>query len=166
MSTDGIQEVATQEAKVGEAEPKKPPFRDDIEWLSDTLNIDVMYRVRGRPGLYMPITKPNKSGLIRMIRFMSDEGCWVSAKALEGLANAVIYKMDGSTIALLEAFDNLQEHFDNKPSGELMMGVKEDLMNAICPGYDSDLFKGYHAKKIINWYNEIVLAINTASESS
>jgi len=166
MSTDGIQEVATQEAKVGEKAPKKAPFRDDIEWLSETLNIDVMYRVRGRPGLYMPITKPNKSGLIRMIRFMSDEGCWVYNRVLEGLKGAVIYEMGGDTITLSEAFDNLQKHFDNKPSGELMMGVKEDLMNIICPGYDPDLFKGYHAKKIINWYNEIVSAINTASDPS
>ena len=164
MSTDGIQEVATQEAKVGEAEPKKPPFRDDIEWLSEVVEIDVLYRVKGYRGLFMPSTKPNKSGLIRMIRFMSDEGCWVHNRALEGLKGAVIYREGGDTITLLEAFDNLQAHFDNKPSGELMMGVKEDLMNAICPGYDSDLFKGYHAKKIINWYNEIVLAINTASE--
>ena len=134
-----------------------------IESLSEVVNIEIMYRIKGKQGLFMPVSKPNGSGLLRMVRFMSREAHTVSKSLLEGLGGTLIYKDNGKTITLSEAFDNLQKHFDNEPTGELTVDSKDELMDVICPDYDKDKFKGYHAKKIIQWYNEIVSAINLAS---
>ena len=134
-----------------------------IESLSEVVNIEIMYRIKGKQGLFMPNSMPNKSGLISMVRFMSIERITVSKSLLEGLGGTLIYKDSGKTITLSDAFDNLQKHFDNEPTGELTVDSKDELMDVICPDYDKDKFKGYHAKKIIQWYNEIVTAINLAS---
>lgn len=134
-----------------------------IESLSEVVNIEIMYRIKGKQGLFMPVSKPNSSGLLRMVRFMSREAHTVNKSLLEGLGGTLIYKDNGKTITLSNAFDNLQKHFDNEPTGELTVDSKDELMDIICPDYDKDRFKGYHAKKIIMWYNEIVTAINVAS---
>ena len=141
----------------------KKPYAKGIDWLSESIDIDVMYRIKGRQGLFMPVTKPNKSNLVRMVRFMQDEAYTVNKSLLSGLGGAVIYKSNGETITLLDAFDNLQKHFKNKSTGNIDPLDKHDTMDIICPDYHPDKFKDHHAKKIVTWYNEIVTAINVAS---
>ena len=124
-----------------------------------------MYRVKGKQGIFMPAIKSNKSGLIRMIRFMSDEAYTVKTTSLEGLRGKIIYKV-GGTITLLEAFDNLQKEFNNQPTEDISWNFslgEESIMDIICLDYDAFRFKDYHAKKIIKWYDEIVSAINKAT---
>jgi len=146
---------------------KKKPYAKGIDWLSESIDIDSMYRVKGRPGLFIPITKPNKSGLVRMERFMSRyttiETHTVHISTLQGLKGVVVYKRTGETITLLEAFDNLQKEFKNQSAGNIDVWDKNNMMEVICPHYHPDKFKDYHAKKIIMWYNEIVSAIKIAS---
>lgn len=144
-------------------ETKKPPYAEGIEWLSKSIDIEVMYRIKGKQGIFMPVSKPNKSGMIRMVRFMLDEAYTVNKFYLQGLSGSVIYKDNGETISLLDAFDNLQKHFKNQSTGDLHLESKEDIMRIICPGFDENRFKDYHAKKIVTWYNEIISAINKAS---
>lgn len=160
-----------KDVAVSTGEPK-PPYKEGQEWLSEIIDTSTMYRVKGWQGLYTPRTLPSKSGIVKMVRFMSDETHWVSKKELQGLASAVIYKTiltdaNGKkirvAITLSEALDNLQEHFDSQPTGELSTAQKQDIMEIICPDYDETAFKDYHAKKIVQWYNEIITAINKAS---
>ena len=76
--------------------------------------------------------------------------------------------MQFDTITLLDAFDNLQEFCDNDVTSsneQMIVGIKSQ-MNVICPDYDPDMFKDYHAKKIVKWYDEIITAINNATEES
>ena len=158
-------DATSEEIKAAKAvkKPKKKPYAKGIDWLSESINIDVMYRIKGKQGLFMPVTKPNKSDLVRMVRFMQDEAYTVNKSLLNGLGKAVIYKSDGETITLLDAFDNLQKHFKNKSTGDIDPLDKHKTMEVICPGYHSDRFKDHHAKKIVMWYNEIITAINIAS---
>ena len=142
---------------------KKKHYAKGIDWLSESINIDVMYRIKGKQGLFMPVTKPNKSKLVRMVRFMQDEACTVNKSFLSGLGGSVIYKCNGETITLLCAFDNLQKHFKNKSTGDIDPLDKYEIMDIICPEYHTGKFKDYHAKKIVMWYNEIITAINVAS---
>ncbi len=142
---------------------KKKPYAKGIDWLSESINIDVMYRIKGRQGLFTPVSRPNKSNLVRMVRFMKDEAYTVDKSILSGLRGAIIYKINGETITLLNAFDNLQKHFKNQSTGDIDSLDKKKTMDIICPGYRPDKFKDYHAKKIVTWYNEIVTAINIAS---
>ena len=64
MSRDATSEEI-KEAEVAK-KPKKRPYAKGIDWLSESINIDVMYRVKGRQGIFMPRAKPQKSGLVRM----------------------------------------------------------------------------------------------------
>ena len=156
-------------------ETKKPPYAEGIEWLSENIDIEVMYRIKGKQGIFMPVSKPNKSGMIRMVRFMLDEAYTVNKFYLQGLSGSVIYKDNGETSSLLDSFDNLQKHFKNQSTycKDLetstvekqmeLIGDKEDIMNVVCPDYDPYRFKDYHVLKIIKWYNEIISAINKAS---
>ena len=161
MSRDAtLEEIKEVEAT---KKPKRRPYAKGIDWLSESIDTNVMYRMKGRHGIFMPISKRNKSDLIRMARFMADEAYTVNKSLLEGLGGAIIYKKDGKSISLSEAFDNLQKYFKNQKSGNIDLLDKADIMIVICPGYDPDRFRDYHARKIVIWYNEIVTAINVAS---
>ena len=94
---------------------------------------------------------------------MKDEAYTVNKSLLSGLGKAIIYKSNGETITLLDAFDNLQKHFKNKSTGDIDPLDKHKTMDIICPGYHTCTFKDHHAKKIVMWYNEIITAINIAS---
>jgi len=94
---------------------------------------------------------------------MSDETYTINKSLLNGLGGAVIYKANGETITLLDAFDNLQKRFKNKSTGDIDPLDKYKIMDIICPDHHPDQFKDYHAKKIVMWYNEIITAINVAS---
>lgn len=145
---------------------KKPPYAKGIEWLSESIDIKVMFRIKGKQGIFMPVTKPNKSNMIRMVRFMLDEAYTINKSLLQCLGGSVIYTYGGK-ITLLEAFDNLQKHFKNQPTKNInwnyKLKAKDTIMDIICPNYNPYEFKDYHAKKIITWYNEIISAINKAS---
>jgi len=158
----------------------KPPYKEGQEWVSETINTDILYcikqgkrtpgkRTPGKPGLYIPHTHANKSNIVKMVRFMDDETHWVNADSLEKLGGAVIYKapkdgkMQGKTITLADAFDNLQEHLDSQPVPEIYYTHQRGIMHFICPGYDEEQFLPYHATKVMKWYNEIITAINKAS---
>ncbi len=144
-------------------EQKKPPFKiDGVQWLSETIEIESMFRIKGKQGIFTPLANPNKAGMIRMERFMSTEAYAVHRSTLEALSGLVIYKDNTDTITLLEAFDNLQEFSNNKAISGGWDNPK--MLSIICPDYDKDEFKNHHAKKIIKWYDEIVTAINNATE--
>jgi hypothetical protein len=154
----------SEQAETKEVKKKKPPFKKDIEWLSDTINIASMYEIRGLQGLFMPKTETNKSGLVRMQPLSLGDAYTVNEKTLDPLATKVIYKSNGKAIILAEALDNLQKQFDNKPTGELDDGTIDILKGAICPGYHPLKFKRHHAKKIISWYNEIITVIKKTND--
>lgn len=148
---DGLIKEETQ-AK----ETKKEPLREGVEWISECIDIKQLFRIKGKQGLYIPISKTSKSGLIRMERLLSKEAYIVNRILLEGLDGIVIYKDDTSTISLAEAFDNMQKKYDNEIWNRKLNYLG---MNIICPDFDMDRFKLYHAKKIIQWYNEIINSI-------
>jgi len=180
MSTD--EKLKTFDVAVEEPK-KKPPYKEGAIWLSESLDLNHLYRVKGRQGLFSPMTRqtkkgrvfnePNKAGMINMQRFMSDERLWTKRTELEALGGAVIYKNTYTdkvqdTIPLEEAFDNLQEIYDGKTIDvdNFMKGIigAPETLNIICPNHDPMKFRDYHAKKIIGWYNIIIHSINKAEE--
>lgn len=170
MSTDTQEQTLEQEhadSEVGLG--KKPPYKEGQEWLSETIDTNILFRVKGKQGLYTPRTNPNKSNILKMVRFMDDETHWVKTNILEQIGGAVIYKApkDGKvhteTITLSDAFDNLQEYLDSQPVPEIYFTHQRGIMHFICPGYDEEQFLPRHATKVMKWYNEIITAINKAS---
>ena len=89
----------------------------------------------------------------------------VRASDLDCLAYFTIFLKDESRIDLYEALDNLWTAL-KKLDPEMLVDnkwAKEDAkiyMDDIAPGYDPELFKNYHAKKIIS----IFIYLNTMTE--
>lgn len=148
-------------------EEKKPPFKiNGVQWLSETIEINMLFRIKGKQGVFTPVVNPNKAGMILMERFMSTERHTIHRAMLEPLSRLVIHRLGEDPITLLDAFDNIQEHCSNDVTSsdeQMILGVKTQ-MNVICPKYDPDWFKDHHAKKIVKWYDEIITAINNATE--
>lgn len=145
----------------------KGEFSPGVEWLSESIDMETMFRVKGKQGLWCPKTRPNKAGMLYMNRFMSNEGRIINRTNLQGFGNAVIFTHDGD-LSLLEAFDNLQKHSDNDviDPDEFLNDPKtiEKNMNIIAPNHTQQ-FKEYHARKVVIWYNEIVYAVNEAAKT-
>lgn len=134
--------------------------KEGVERLSESIDTNVLFLIKGHPGFYTARTKPNKSNLVKLVRFMDDETHWVKVKTLQRLSGSLIYKADNTAITIEKAFDNLQEYFDNRPAPSIYLEQPAGIMHFICPGHDREQFKSYHAVRIIRWYNEIVNAIN------
>ena len=148
---------------------KKPKqYKKGIEWLSEQIDLSVLFRIKGRQGLYLPVTKSNKGGMLRMVRFSDKkESYTVNRNILSGLDQALIKnEKHGEFTTLGQAFDNLQKKFENKIIPQDTYRSDNDVlilyMCIICPGYDPQSFKVYHAIKIILWYNELILSIQKA----
>jgi len=142
------------------AKPKKKRApRQKREVLSKVLDIDSMARVHGMSGIYTTRTI-NSGQMILVTRFMTDESKPIAKHRIESLGDKMIWSENG-VIKITEAFDNLQKHCKNKKTpDELTTEQLEFMMGIICPGYDPEKFKFYHAVKIIGWYNEIITKIN------
>lgn len=76
------------------AEPKKP-FRKGVTWLSECIQISDMYRVKGRPGIWLMFANPHKSGVVRMQQFLTVNYCTVPLSTLEPLGNLIIKRNAG-----------------------------------------------------------------------
>ncbi len=167
------QEMA--EAMTKEGEKKRDPYKEGIEWLSEQFDIEVLYRVKGYQGLFLPTSVPRKkgknTGIIRMERFMNEKESYVVHKdTIEGVGGSFIMTLvadendpersvPGKPMPIAEAFDNLQKHTDhNMILGNWEITQKDvyKMMTAICPDHDPDAFKVHHARKIVKWYNELV----------
>ncbi len=143
------------EEEVVVSEPKELTFGESI-------NFKQLFRIKGKKEIYFSITQKNKSGVIGMCEFLGDKKCSVTLSDIESL-DVVFHKYDGSEIKMSEVFDNL-----DREGLQIIQECKSIawLMEIICPGFDSDLFKEYHAEKVIKWFIEIKTKINSKSETN
>jgi len=137
---------------------KAKQYKKGIDWISVSIDIPILLRVKGRQGLFWPIKGHEfKSGMIGVHRLLRDEKYHVRKTDLERIGGAFIMMQDGSNTPIADAFDNLQKQFKNLP-------CKVATKDQICPGHNPYEFKDYHASKVIKWYNEIVSAIADATK--
>ena len=127
------------------------------------MNFDNVYSVTGFPFLWVPITGANKSGMVRIAEVLKpDNQKTVHRDKLVRLSNYTFLTLDnGLRLSISEVFNNLNNHFDNAEPKTL---DQEQLMSVMVPNYDPFEFKGYHAKKVIVWYQEIANKLNDLSK--
>lgn len=148
---------------------KTPPFdsikpEEKPDTLSERVNLEVLFRINGKEGLYYPKASPNKNGMVRMCRYGGNEQHTVHRRTIKGpLSNLVVYQNNGGKYALTDVLDNLEAFFngsicyvnDSKdPNIPKVNWEKYQLM--MVPDPDLDKFKPHHAKRIIGWYNELI----------
>ena len=127
--------------------------------ISKKIDLRLIYRVKGRDKLFVPVSPVNKGGMVGMCEFMGVNTISVHQNAIECLNNFTFYANSGNGVTMGQAFDNI-EALDNETTLGLKGMLAESLMNTICPDFDQNYFKPYHAIRFMNWYFEIKEKIN------
>jgi len=120
------------------------------ELLSNCLNYNNIFRLKGTKGLFNMVSGINKSGMCCVVEFLTMKKKVVKADNLISLSSYAFEKLDGSFIGIKEVFNNW-ELCEKK---ETKLFTKEHL-SVLVPGYDNSKFKERHADLLINWWNLI-----------
>ncbi len=153
----------TEITKIPSQKNKKKQYKRGIDWLSEKCDLEVLYRIKGRSGLWMPITQPMNNGMLRMERFGEGDKCTVNKNKLSGLHGTAIRMEDQAVLPLPEAIDNIQKHCQNQTTDEYGIVGNDLALSIICPDYDPDSFKSHHGRKVVVWYNELIKGVRRAS---
>ena len=153
--------------KIPSQKKKTKQYKRGIDWLSEQVDLSILFRIKGVAGLWMPISKPRKNGLLRMERFGADDvKLTVNKNYLTSINNMGIRMADRAVLPFTEALDNLQKNCNNQTTIEFGPDIHEDVfMNILCPNFDPDSFKIYHARKVIKWYNELIEGVRNANKT-
>ena len=130
---------------------KEEEFVDVKAKLSDIIDLNPLYRVKGDSRIHFILSSPNKQGMVGMRPWEGGPSKSVHVSNLTSIAQHNIFKEDGTTIPIKDALDNLFERFSDNTVEE-----GHDLRETACPGYDPDKFHQYHMDRMIKWFNEIV----------
>lgn len=125
----------------------------EVEKISNVFNLNLIFRVKARPGLWAVITQKNKSGMIGLYNMSDDKRIFTHVRTLEALGSFVIYTNRDSNYTLGNVLD---EMFDLKTGVDDYFEQKATIpwfMERVAPGFDPDEFKDYHYKKIIKWFD-------------
>lgn len=137
---------------------------EDEPLFGKAIAFNTIFRLKGKKGLWYPITSPNKAKMVGFRELLGTATATVNLKNCQCLNDFVIYKNDGSTIKLSDAFDNLVWLGKSLAVNDIKSVPNDQLMTAICPDYDADRFKDYHAKKIVDWFVEVTTKIDARSK--
>ena len=92
----------------------------------------------------------------------------INKSLLLGIGNSAIPMNKKAVLPLSEAFDNLQKHMKNEPIPPTYptdgRPVEEIFIPIICPDFDPDGFKVYHARKVMKWYNYLIEGVRKSNE--
>lgn len=123
--------------------------------LGDLIDFTRLFRVKEIDGIWMPISKVRKSGMILMRSFQYDNvKKMVKKDKLIPIMKYYFYTLDhNKTITIQEVFNNLNTHFIDVDIDSSKHFDK--LMSLMVPNYDPDKFKDYHARLILGWYKVI-----------
>ncbi len=152
--------------KIPSQKKKTKQYKRGIDWISKQVELEVLFTVKGTGGLWMPLTKPLKNGILLMERFGTGEKKHIKKSLLSGIGTTSIPMNRQAVLPLGEAFDNLQRYWRNSTVIEAVAKDDQEVIEmkrVICPDFDPDGFKSYHAKKVIIWYNELIEGIRNAS---
>ncbi len=127
--------------------------------FGDEINFYELFRVKSKKGLYCLNSKVNQAGMVNMMGFLDmSKKFTVHNSNLICLGQLVFNTYAGNDdININQVFNNLFDKF-----GEAE--VKEYQLADLVPNYDEDKFKDYHAKQVVEWYNEIVSKLKIFKE--
>jgi len=125
---------------------EKKEFAPFLEW-------DLICRVKGKQGLFVQITSPNKSNMIGLREFLTKNTITTNILNVERLGNFKVFTED-KELSLSEVMYNISENEKLKKRKISKLKINS-AMKIMAPDYDSEQFKTYHAEKILKWYEII-----------
>jgi len=114
----------------------------------ELLSYNNLFFIKGKKGVFNLVSKPNKSGMIGIRRFMSPQVTSAKTTDLICLGGFVFFKTNGSCIKIKEVFSNIEENIKAIEEAENIVNA----MPLIVPDYDPDKFKKYHAEEVLRAY--------------
>lgn len=160
---------------------KKEEVIDKTEELINSVNFNELAVIKGKQGIFLPLSQPNKSNLIG-VKLWEDifkpekNSITVKAQDLTILSTLIFNTLEGNPdLDLKNVFVNLHNYEesldDNLVVEDFNLKNKEtvdSLMNIAVPNYDKDKFKDYHLKKVIKyykWFKEALIIIVEFTEN-
>jgi len=145
----------------------KEHMEEPVIRFGDGLNLDNLFRVKGRQGLYTLRSGASKSGMVGMMEFLDMNNTkTVHKRDLECLGELRISTFNDSKIELItinEIFSNLHDQESELVKVDLDAKPIEELMEIMAPNFSSD-FKQSHAKRVYAWYKYIIEKLKAATD--
>jgi len=120
--------------------------------------LDKILAISKKPGLYRLIN-PSRGGYI-VESFLDQKRTFVKVdKNLSLLSDISIYTLDGE-ISLSDVFNKMYKKENGKETSISPNASKDDLeeyLFSILPNYDEDRVYPSDIKKLLRWYNQLVL---------
>ena len=120
--------------------------------------LDKILAISKKPGLYR-LVNPSRGGYI-VESFLDQKRTFVKVdKNLSLLSDISIYTLDGE-ISLSDVFNKMYKKENGKETSISPNASKDDLeeyLFSILPNYDEDRVYPSDIKKLLRWYNQLVL---------
>ena len=114
------------------------------------INFDEIYRVKGIYGLVTKLSKPHKSGTIRVRSFSDTNNSFTVMErnlvSLGGLRFQTELGFDNLTVK--DVFNNLFTYYNDK---QVVFPRLKDFV----PNYDAKMFTTKDSYKLFDWFNEL-----------
>ena len=118
---------------------------------SDVINLNHVFRIKGSSDLFVQAAAVSRDNRVIMMNWNSSRKMTTGVANVIGLGSYEVFKVDGSSIKLIEIFDRLHSNF-----GEVLLDENHLSLSDLCPDYSEAQFKHYHLKQIVNWYNQVI----------
>lgn len=130
--------------------------------FGEQINFMELFRVKEKKGLFCLGSKVHKSGMVRMVRFLTPtEAVTVNEDKLICLGHLFFQTELGfktvigaGKIGMNDVFSNLFEFYETEEynkNPEMTPGLE-----VFVPNYDKNLFKERHAVQVLGWFDEVV----------
>ena len=124
--------------------------------IGKRINFEELFRVKGMKGIYTIGSKLNKSGMIKMNRFLSEkESVIIKHSNIAPLSSIVYYtEMGFNNLRINDVFDNLVDFYGSEEWKKDNKLVPE--LSDFVPNYDPKMFKEHQALKVMVYFDEII----------
>jgi len=124
----------------------------------DQIDFKKVYRIKSKSGLYEPVTGGNSDNIHVCVNILDkDDRCSTKGINIERLSDFEFATYAGSdNLNIKEVFQNMLDYISKNKAYVFPANSSNEVMDIMCPNFDEDLFKDYHSRKVIMWFDSIL----------
>ena len=116
--------------------------------------------ISGKPGLYMLISRGNKSLIVETIDEQKKRIPAFGTDRVVSLGDISIYTNDDNEVSLASVFQSIKDNYDGKAVDlSPKKADQEDIIAffaKVLPNYDTDRVRVSDMRKVLSWYNILI----------
>ncbi|MBQ9666774.1 MAG: DUF5606 domain-containing protein [Bacteroidaceae bacterium] len=116
--------------------------------------------ISGKPGLYMLISRGNKSLIVETIDEQKKRIPAFGTDRVVSLGDISIYTNDDNEVSLASVFQSIKDNYDGKAVDLSPKKADQDDIIAffakVLPNYDTDRVRVSDMRKVLSWYNILI----------